>query len=305
MPVKKIEVNEDNSGRRLDNFLLSIYKNVPKSKIYNIIRKGEVRINSGRIKPHRKIETGDLIRIPPYLDDINDNQKTLEVIPKLLTKQIKENIIYEDNNYLVLNKPAGIAVHGGTKSYIGIISIMRSLYNDDIDLCHRIDKETSGCLVLSKNKKSNKHFNNLLVSKDISKKYIAILKGHLKKTTKVEALIDKSFDTETKSFISEKGKISSSVFKPLTKLNKSCLVEIEIFTGRTHQIRVQSSHIGHPVVNDDKYGDRLFNKIDLIKKTNRMALHALEIKFKDQNNKTIKVRAETDNTFNKLLDLLK
>ena len=105
MPVKKIEVNEDNSGRRLDNFLLSIYKNVPKSKIYNIIRKGEVRINSGRIKPHRKIETGDLIRIPPYLDDINDNQKTLEAIPKLLTKQIKENIIYEDNNYLVLNKP--------------------------------------------------------------------------------------------------------------------------------------------------------------------------------------------------------
>ena len=169
MPVKILEVNDDNDGRRLDNYLMSIYKEIPKSKIYNIIRKGEVRVNSGRVKPNTKISSGDLIRIPPYLnEDRNGPKHKVNISLKTL---ITDNIIFEDNNFIIINKPYGIAVHGGTKNNIGIIDVVRSIYDDSIDLCHRIDKETSGCLVLSKNKKSNKWFNKLLLDKKIKKKY--------------------------------------------------------------------------------------------------------------------------------------
>ena len=252
MPVKILEVNDDNDGRRLDNYLMSIYKQIPKSKIYSIIRKGEVRVNSGRVKPNAKISSGDLIRIPPYLnEDRNDPKHKVNISLKTL---ITDNIIFEDNNFIIINKPYGIAVHGGTKNNIGIIDVVRSIYDDSIDLCHRIDKETSGCLVLSKNKKSNKWFNKLLMDKKIKKKYIAILKGHLNSNKEIKSLINKSETSNKKSFISDDGKESVSIFIPKLKLNSSCLVEIEIFTGRTHQIRVQSNHIGHPVLNDNKHG---------------------------------------------------
>jgi|TARA_B110000967_G_scaffold51168_1_gene52304 23S rRNA pseudouridine955/2504/2580 synthase len=304
MTVKKIEVSADNAGRRLDNYLFSIYKNVPKSKLYNIIRKGELRINSGRVKPNRKLEVGDLIRIPPNLENSESPDRKINIPPKMLIT-LRERIIYEDGNYIVLNKPAGLAVHGGTDNSFGVIDVLRQMFDDSIDLCHRIDKDTSGCLVLSKNKLSNRHFNSALVAKSVTKKYITILKGHLKSGLKVDVAIEKSFDTQTKSTISSEGKDSASFFKPLQKLNQCSLVEVEIYTGRTHQIRVQAEHIGHPVVNDDKYGDRTFNRSELLKSSKRMALHSSEVWFVDQNNEMIKCEAELDTSFNDLIDLLK
>ena len=304
MPVKKLEVDNDNIDRRLDNYLLSIFKDIPKSKIYSIIRKGEVRVNSGRVKPQRKLKLGDIIRIPPYLDNVKKFERA-KVIPDNIIKLIKNSIIYEDSNYLVINKPHGLSVHGGTKNTIGVISVMRHLFSDSIDLCHRIDKNTSGCLVLSKNKTSNKHFNEELKKKTIKKKYLAILKGHLKSNMQIDIPIDKSFSTHAKSFISDNGKQSLSNFKILKKLNSSCLVEVRIYTGRTHQIRVQSKYIGHPILNDDKYGDKEFNNSPLLKNTKRMALHSSEMEFIDQSNKTIKVKAQIDKPFNELLELLK
>lgn len=182
---------------------------------------------------------------------------------------------------------------------------MRSFINDSLDLCHRIDKETSGCLVVSKNKKSNRHFNEQLVLKKVNKSYLAILKGHLKKKTKVDLFIETSSEQNTqKSVISENGKEAVSTFTPIKKLNQSCLVGVNIATGRTHQIRVQANHIGHPVLNDDKYGDRAFNKSEPFNKTKRMTLHASEIDFIDQNNKLIKGVADLDDSFKKILDLL-
>jgi 23S rRNA pseudouridine955/2504/2580 synthase len=304
MPVKKIEVNDDNHGRRLDNFLLSIYKDVPKSKIYSIIRKGEVRINSGRVKPHTKINKDDIIRIPPYLTNDPSLEKK-SVFSESLINLIKNNIIHEDDNYLILNKPHGLPVHGGTNSPNGVISILRSFMDDSLDLCHRIDKETSGCLVISKNKKSNRHFNEQLVLKKVNKTYLAILKGHLKKKIKVDLFIETSSEENIqKSIISDNGKEAVSTFKPLKKLNQSCLVSVNIATGRTHQIRVQANHIGHPVLNDDKYGDRTFNKSKPFNKTKRMTLHASEIEFIDQNNNLIKGKADIDDSFEKILNLL-
>ena len=303
MPVKILKVNQDNDGRRIDNYLMSIYKNIPKSKIYSIIRKGEVRVNSGRVKPNSKIQSDDLIRIPPYLTE--DKKDFKQIIDKNLKNLIKNNIIFENSNYIVINKPSGIAVHGGTKNSIGIIDIIRSTHSDTIDLCHRIDKETSGCLVLSKNKKSNKWFNNLLIDKKIKKKYLAILKGHLGSNKEIKTLINKSETSNKKSFISDDGKESISIFKPKLKLNSSCLAEIEIFTGRTHQIRVQSNHIGHPVLNDDRYGDKDFNKEMSPKNIKRMALHSMLVEFNDMDNKFISVKAELDDSFLQLLEVLK
>ena len=303
MPVKILEVNDDNDGRRLDNYLMSIYKEIPKSKIYSIIRKGEVRVNSGRVKPNTKISSGDLIRIPPYLnEDRNGPKHKINISLKTL---ITNNIIFEDNNFIIINKPYGIAVHGGTKNKIGIIDVVRSIYDDSIDLCHRIDKETSGCLVLSKNKKSNKWFNKLLLDKKIKKKYIAILKGHLNSNKEIKSLINKSETSNKKSFISDDGKESVSIFIPKLKLNSSCLVEIEIFTGRTHQIRVQSNHIGHPVLNDNKYGDIEFNNQIAPKNIKRMALHSMLIEFYDMENKLISIKAELDDSFLNLIEGLK
>ena len=303
MPVKILEVNDDNDGRRLDNYLMSIYKEIPKSKIYSIIRKGEVRVNSGRVKPNTKISSGDLIRIPPYLnEDRNGPKHKVNINLKTL---ITDNIIFEDNNFIIINKPYGIAVHGGTKNNIGIIDVVRSIYDDSIDLCHRIDKETSGCLVLSKNKKSNKWFNKLLLDKKIKKKYIAILKGHLNSNKEIKSLINKSETSNKKSFISDDGKESVSIFIPKLKLNSSCLVEIEIFTGRTHQIRVQSNHIGHPVLNDNKYGDIEFNNQIAPKNIKRMALHSMLIEFYDMENKLISIKAELDDSFLNLIEGLK
>ena len=303
MPVKILEVNDDNDGRRLDNYLMSIYKEIPKSKIYSIIRKGEVRVNSGRVKPNTKISSGDLIRIPPYLnEDRNGPKHKVNISLKTL---ITDNIIFEDNNFIIINKPYGIAVHGGTKNNIGIIDVVRSIYDDSIDLCHRIDKETSGCLVLSKNKKSNKWFNKLLLDKKIKKKYIAILKGHLNSNKEIKSLINKSETSNKKSFISDDGKESVSIFIPKLKLNSSCLVEIEIFTGRTHQIRVQSNHIGHPVLNDNKYGDIEFNNQIAPKNIKRMALHSMLIEFYDMENKLISIKAELDDSFLNLIEGLK
>jgi len=304
MTVKKIEITADDAGRRLDNYLFSLYKNVPKSKLYNIIRKGELRINSGRVKPSRKLEIGDMVRIPPNLENSESIDRKVNIPSKMLVT-LRERIIYENANYIVLNKPAGLAVHGGTDNSYGVIDVFRQMFDDSIDLCHRIDKETSGCLVLSKNKLSNRHFNTALVAKSVTKKYVTILKGHLKNAMKVDVAIEKSYDTQTKSTISPEGKDSASFFKPLEKLNECSLVEVEIYTGRTHQIRVQAEHIGHPVVNDDKYGDRTFNRSGLLKSSKRMALHSSEICFVDQNNEMIKCEAQLDTSFNDLIDLLK
>ena len=162
MTVKKIEITADDAGRRLDNYLFSVYKHVPKSKLYNIIRKGELRINSGRVKPSRKLEIGDMVRIPPNLENSESIDRKVNIPSKMLVT-LRERIIYEDANYIILNKPSGLAVHGGTDNSFGVIDVLREMFDDSIDLCHRIDKETSGCLVLSKNKLSNRHFNLSLI----------------------------------------------------------------------------------------------------------------------------------------------
>ncbi|MFL2719437.1 MAG: RluA family pseudouridine synthase [Gammaproteobacteria bacterium] len=288
MSVKKIVVDEDSSKRRLDNYLLTLLFDLPKSKVYSMVRKGEVRINSGRVKPSTKINVGDEIRLPPY---INIPKKDEVRIPDNLKKTISQAIIYEDKNYIIINKPTGIAVHGGTDNKFGLITIMRDMFSEKIDLCHRIDKETSGCLVFSLNKKSTKHFNYLLQSRKVTKKYKAILKGAISK------------DIFINNYIGDEPQLAISKFNIINSSKNASYVDIEITTGRTHQIRIHSNEIGHPVINDSKHGDWKFNR-SIKNFGKRMALHAHTMEFTDQLGKQIKVVAKLDKDFNDLLKLL-
>ena len=294
MTVKKLTINHDNSERRIDNYLLSLYKNVPKSKIYNIIRKGEVRVNSKRIKPSYKLKIDDLVRIPPYLDGpLTHNKK----ISSYLIEKHTTKIIYEDNNYIVTNKNNDIAVHAGSKNGIGLIDIFRLKFGNHIELCHRLDKQTSGCLVLAKNKKSVKYFSNLLSTNDIKKTYIAILKGKFKNKKIIENEIYKKNSLKLKK--------SKTIFKLVRQLKNTSIVNVDLHTGRTHQIRIHASQINHPVLFDKKYGDKMFDcSINLnFKKT--LALHSKSISFKDQNSKIIKASASYPDEFKKLIKALK
>ena len=294
MTVKKLTINHDNSERRIDNYLLSLYKNVPKSKIYKIIRKGEVRVNSKRIKPSYKLKIDDLVRIPPYLDGpLTHNKK----ISSYLIEKHTTKIIYEDNNYIVTNKNNDIAVHAGSKNGIGLIDIFRSKFGNHIELCHRLDKQTSGCLVLAKNKKSVKYFSNLLSTNDIKKTYIAILKGKFKNKKIIENEIHKNNSFKLKK--------SKTIFKLVRQLKNTSIVNVDLHTGRTHQIRIHASQINHPILFDKKYGDKMFdNSINLnFKKT--LALHSKSITFKDQNSKIIKASASYPDEFKKLIKALK
>ena len=279
MSVKNITVDHDNEGRRVDNFLFSNFKNIPKSKIYKVIRKGEVRVNSKRVKPDTKLSKNDLIRIPPNL--INQ-EKTLDInISKYAF--LKDRVIYDDEDFLIFNKPSNYAVHSGTKNDHGLIDILRAVLKDNsLNLCHRLDKETSGCIVLSKNKLFLKHFNGLLRTKKITKTYLAIICGKLKKSiTVTDKLIARRRNNIKTSLVDDSGKEALSIFNPIKIYKNYTLVEIEILTGKLHQIRAHAESIKHPVLGDFKYGNiNLFKEFYRLHPTfKRLALHSQSIAF--------------------------
>ncbi len=294
MSVKKLVINNENSGRRLDNYLISTYSSVPKSKIYNIIRKGEVRVNSSRVKPNYKIKTDDIIRIPPnlYID-----QTLTKIIGIDLINKHANNILFENDNYIVLNKKSGIAVHGGTKNIIGLIDIIREKYGKNIDLCHRIDKNTTGCLVFGKNKEAVKFFNNLLIDNNVKKTYQAVLKGKLKKNIVVNKPIYKNIATKSKNSISK--------FKIIEYLNNATLVEVQIYTGRSHQIRIHAALINHPIIFDNRYGDKDFNKSFDKNIRKKIALHSKSISFINLDSEILNIECNPPNEFNDLVKMLK
>ena len=294
MSVKKLVINNDNSGRRLDNYLISSYSSVPKSKIYNIIRKGEVRVNSSRVKPNYKIKTDDIIRIPPNL---NIDQPLTKTIGIDLIKKHAGNILFENDNYIVINKKGGIAVNGGTKNIIGLIDIIRDKYGKNIDLCHRIDKNTTGCLVFGKNKKAVKFFNNLLIDNNVKKTYKAVLKGKLKKNIVINKPIYKNITTKSKNSISK--------FKIIEHLNNATLVEVQIYTGRSHQIRIHAASINHPIIFDNRYGDKDFNKSFDKNIRKNIALHSKSISFINLDSEILNIECNPPNEFNDLIKMLK
>jgi 23S rRNA pseudouridine955/2504/2580 synthase len=306
MNRKNLNIIEDHAGRRIDNYLINVYKSLPKSKIYSMIRKGEIRVNSGRVKPTYKLKLNDEIRIPPYLIDFNNDEPDIKIPPSRI-KSFNSSIIYQNEDYIVVNKEPELSVHSGTNNQFGLIDIARATFPLlEIDLCHRIDKSTSGCVLLSKNKTFLRHFNKQLKSNEVVKRYEAILVGVMKNDMKIETKIDLSTkEHHHRVQEAEHGKKAVSFFKILKKYNTFSHVEILITTGRMHQIRVQSSNLNHPIVNDKKYGLFDLNK-SIVKETsiNRLALHAASISFLDLNRQKVNYLATKNNEFDILLSQL-
>lgn len=285
--ARTVTIEPENVGRRLDNFLMTEIKNVAKSYIYRIIRGGEVRVNGGRRKAHSKLALNDRVRIPPFM------QATVSapVISKARRSSIRDSILYEDETILILNKPAGLPVHGGSGKAYGLIDIVREEIGADIELAHRLDKDTSGCLLLGKTPGITRELHHLFRNGQVRKRYRTLLKGRLRdaRTEVAARLTTQRKDTgEAKTRVAPDGKQARSTIVRLEVIKagwKTCsYADVFIDTGRTHQIRVHTAHLNHPVAGDPRYGDAEFNQGLADIGLRRPYLHAAHLSFKNPRN---------------------
>lgn len=273
--VRQHVANDDDAGQRIDNFLLRVCKGVPKTWVYRVIRKGEVRVNKGRVDADYKLQIGDVVRIPP----VRVAEKPTANVPK--SRAVTLPVVFEDEHLLVINKPAGLAVHGGSGISFGVIEQLRAAYPHQkfLELVHRLDRETSGLLILAKKRSALVNLHEQIRLGQMDKRYYAILIGQLSdKETHVKAPLYKYLTAsgERRVQVLEGGQPAHSRFNVDQVLNGYTAVRVKIYTGRTHQIRVHAASLGHAIVGDEKYGDFELNKT----LRGRMYLHAQELKIK-------------------------
>lgn len=286
-------VSEDEAGQRLDNYLLRVLKSAPKSLVYRIIRKGEVRINKGRCKPDRKLLAGDVVRVPP----VRLGDKAPPPTPsQQLAEHLDQAILYEDPGMIIVNKPSGLAVHGGSGINLGLVEALRQLRNDHyLELVHRLDRDTSGCIVLAKKRSLLRQMHALLRDKTgVNKQYLALVKGKWPEhqtEVNVPLLKNELKSGERVVRVDAEGKPSLTRFSVEQTFEQCTLVRASPVTGRTHQIRVHALHAKHPLVGDEKYGDDDFNKEMKAKGIKRLFLHAASLEFTLENGKHIHIEA--------------
>ncbi|MEZ9057000.1 23S rRNA pseudouridine(955/2504/2580) synthase RluC [Vibrio pelagius] len=278
--VQFVDIDEDMAGQRIDNFLRNQLKNIPKSMIYRIVRKGEVRVNKKRIKAEYKLKAGDLVRIPP----VTVEEKVEENVPSTKLNKVSELehcIIYEDDHILILNKPSGTAVHGGSGLKFGAIEALRALRPEArfLELVHRIDRDTSGILLVAKKRSALRHLQAQFREKTVQKYYFALVMGEWKNSCKVVNAPLLKNEVNSIVRVNLNGKASETRFKVLEKFKDATLIQASPITGRTHQIRVHTQYTGHPIAWDDRYGDRRFDAYTGKVGLDRLFLHAANIKF--------------------------
>ncbi|HOV95330.1 MAG TPA: RluA family pseudouridine synthase [Thermomonas sp.] len=290
--ARTVRVPDERAGQRLDNFLLGQLKGAPRSLVYKLVRSGQVRINGGRAKAERKLEVGDEVRIPPVR--IESPQDAGRLPPKTMLAALEAAIVFEDARLLAINKPSGVASHGGSGISFGVIETLRALRpRDTLELVHRLDRDTSGLLVLAKKRSALTELQRLLREDHglgIEKRYLALLVGRMPDgIMSVDAPLHIGLRQggERHVQVNAIGKPSISHFRALERRGGQSYCEIRIETGRTHQIRVHAQHIGHPVAGDDKYGDEAANKrlreqVGL----KRLFLHASTLEFALEGGKT-------------------
>jgi 23S rRNA pseudouridine955/2504/2580 synthase len=280
--VQILEVAPELAGQRIDNFLRNQLKGVPKTLIYRILRKGEVRVNKGRIKPEYKLQAGDLVRVPPLRLAERDEP---EPLAQGLLERLEKAIVYEDKTLIVLNKPAGIAVHGGSGLSYGVIEALRQLRPDakELELVHRLDRDTSGLLMVAKKRSMLRHLHQALRGDGVDKRYMALVRGRWetsKKQVNAPLLKNTLRSGERMVEVTEDGKEALTLFRVLRRFGDfATLVEAKPVTGRTHQIRVHARHAGHSIAGDSKYGDEEFTREIRELGGKRLFLHAYALKI--------------------------
>ena len=279
--VRHVEVGPGESGQRLDNFLLRVLKGVPRTHVYRLLRKGEVRVNGRRARPDRRLEDGDVVRLPPVRMAQDAGPRR---VPDALLVTVRSAVIHEDERILALDKPPGLAAHGGSGLAFGAIEALRAERpGSELELAHRLDRDTSGVLVVAKDRGSLRLLHALLREGAVSKSYLALVQGRWqlgRKRIDVPLKTNLRQGGERVVKVHVEGKAAASTFKPLRHFGpRATLVEVEIHTGRTHQIRVHAAYAGHPIAGDEKYGDRDFNTAMRAAGLRRMFLHAHRMAF--------------------------
>ena len=303
--VQIIEITANQQGQRLDNYLLGRLKGVPKSRIYKLLRSGQVRVNKGRKKPDYRLQNGDLVRIPP----VTFQQTPSHTVPDSVIDEVRQTIIYQDDDLLALNKPAGMAVHGGSGIAWGVIEVLKQMpdLGENLELVHRLDRETSGCLLIARNRVALMQLHDQFRDDNaMQKTYRALLAGRWQGGDQlVDAPLKKNElrGGERMVQVDPEGKQARTLFSPLEYGETVSLMDITLYTGRTHQIRVHAAYCGHPVAGDSKYGDPDLNKHLKQAGFRRMYLHAHEIQF-TMNDRKLSIQAPLDDEWTRLLQEL-
>jgi 23S rRNA pseudouridine955/2504/2580 synthase len=281
--VVYVAISEAESGQRIDNFLLARLKGVPRSRVYRLLRRGEVRVNKGRVGPTYRLRPGDNVRIPPVRMADSGHRP---VVSSLARDALLGQILFEDDRLLVVDKPSGMAVHGGSGLSFGVIEALRAARPDCpyLELVHRLDRETSGCLLIAKRRSYLRSLHELLREGRLDKRYLALVAGDWQRG---RILLEDRLSTRTRRdgerhvSLDAGGKKAASRFGLVQSFRTASLLEVQLLTGRTHQIRVQATAAGHPLAGDEKYGDRQFNERMRGLGLKRMFLHAHALGFDD------------------------
>ena len=305
--VQLLEVAPDHAGQRIDNYLRAQLKGVPKTLVYRILRKGEVRVNKGRIKPDYKLQAGDVIRVPPLRLAERDEPAPLA---QGLLERLEAAIVYEDKALIVLNKPAGIAVHGGSGLNYGVIEAFRQLRPEskDIERGHRLDRDTSGLLMIAKKRSMLRHLHEALRGDGVDKRYLALVRGSwpaVKKQVRAPLMKSNLRSGERMVEVNVEGKDALTLFRVVRRFGEfATLVEASPVTGRTHQIRVHARHAGHAIAGDSKYGDDDFTREVRELGGKRLFLHAHALRVPLPEGGELKLEAPVDDMWVQTLERL-
>lgn len=305
--VREIRIGDEQAGQRIDNFLLSRLKGVPRSRIYRIVRTGEVRVNRGRIKPDYRLRNGDVVRVPP----VRMGEPAQRGVPgEGLRRLVESSILFEDRGFIILNKPSGVAVHGGSGVSFGVIEVLRALRPDApfLELGHRLDRDTSGCLLVAKKRSALRQFHDRLREGGVEKTYLALVRGGWRGgTRRIDAPLHKNvlLSGERVVRVEEDGKEALSIFEPVAITALASLMRVRIITGRTHQVRVHAAWSGYPIAGDEKYGDAPFNRAMAERGLRRLFLHAAELRFTPSDGTTLAVSAPLEPALLQILEQLK
>jgi len=277
--VRQLEVGAERDGQRIDNALATILKGVPKSLIYRILRTGQVRVNGKRAKPDTRLAAGDMLRIPP----VRVAERETGVAPAGQVAEVADAVIFEDKHFLVIDKPAGVASHGGSGVSHGAIELLRAARpKESLELVHRLDRDTSGVLVFARTRPALTGLQALIRGGEVTKQYLCLMTGTPSRAKfDVNAPLQKSIlqGGERMVRVSDNGKPSLTFFREIEQYSGARLMEATLGTGRTHQIRVHAAHVGHPLAGDPKYGDAEANQRFRKKGLKRMFLHASHMSF--------------------------